>query len=80
MHCWHPADTDEYMFCDVTVNVPPASITAKSGQNITLPACSTEMTRYPRNRYGEDGVGYEFDKWNTSSDGSGSLTAIGPDS
>ena len=58
----YPEDTDVYMFCDVTVNVPPASITVKSVQKITLPACSTEMTRYPRNRYGEDGVGYEFDK------------------
>ena len=73
----YPEDTDEYMFCDVTVNVPPASITAKTGQNITLPVCSTEMTRYPRNRYGEDGVGYEFDKWNTSADGSGTAYAAG---
>ena len=73
----YPEDTDVYMFCDVTVNVPPASIKAKSGQNITLPACSTEMTRYPRNRYGEDGVGYEFDKWNTSADGNGTAYSAG---
>lgn len=35
------------------------------------------MTRYPRNSYGENGVGYEFDKWNTSADGTGTPYVAG---
>lgn len=50
---------------------------ANEGQTINLPSCATEMTRYPRNRYGENGAGYEFDKWNTSADGSGTAYAAG---
>ena len=42
-----------------------------------LPSCATEMTRYQRNSYGENGAGYEFDKWNTSADGSGTAYAAG---
>ena len=35
------------------------------------------MTRYPRNSYGENGVGYEFDSWNTSADGTGTSYEAG---
>ena len=35
------------------------------------------MTHYQRNSYGENGAGYEFDKWNTSADGSGTAYAAG---
>ena len=72
-----PEDTEEVIYCDITENTTPSSMKANEGQNISLPACSTEMTRYPRNRYGEDGVGYEFDKWNSSADGSGTAYAAG---
>ena len=66
-----PDDTDEFMYCDYTENTAPSEKKANNGQTITLPSCACEMTRYPRNSYGENGVGYEFDKWNTSADGSG---------
>ena len=72
-----PEDTDEVIYCDITDNTAPSSMKANEGQNISLPACSTEMTRYPRNSYGENGAGYEFDKWNTSVDGSGTAYAAG---
>ncbi len=73
----YPADTDEYVFCDFINNTAPSTISVEEGQNITLPTCTTEMTRYPKNNYGVNGVGYEFEKWNTSSDGSGSDYSIG---
>ncbi len=73
----YPADTDEYVFCDFINNTVPSTISAEEGQNITLPNCTTEMTRYPKNNYGVNGVGYKFEKWNTSSDGSGSDYSIG---
>ena len=72
-----PEDTDEVIYCDITENTAPSSMKANEGQNITLPSCATEMTRYPRNSYGENGAGYEFDKWNTSADGSGTAYAAG---
>ena len=72
-----PEDTDEVIYCDITENTAPSSMKANEGHNITLPSCATEMTRYPRNSYGENGVGYEFDKWNTSADGSGTAYAAG---
>ena len=72
-----PEDTDEVIYCDITDNTAPSSVKANEGQNITLPSCATEMTRYPRNSYGENGVGYEFDKWNTSADGNGTAYAAG---
>lgn len=72
-----PEDTDEVIYCDITDNTVPSSMKANEGQNITLPSCATEMTRYPRNSYGENGAGYEFDKWNTSADGSGTAYAAG---
>lgn len=50
---------------------------ANEGQTIKLPSCAIEMTRYQRNSYGENGAGYEFDKWNTSADGSGTAYAAG---
>ncbi len=67
----YPEDTTEYIFGDVTVNVPPSSLNAAQGGNVTLPSCQTSITRYPRNNYGENGVGYSFEKWNTRPDGSG---------
>ena len=72
-----PDDTDEFMFCDYTQNTAPSAKKANDGQSITLPSFACEMTRYPRNSYGENGVGYEFDKWNTSADGSGTAYATG---
>ena len=72
-----PEDTDEVIYCDITDNTAPSSMKANEGQNITLPSCATEMTRYQRNSYGENGTGYEFDKWNTSADGSGTAYAAG---
>lgn len=44
-----PEDTDEVIYCDITDNTAPSSMKANEGQNITLPSCATEMTRYPRN-------------------------------
>lgn len=72
-----PEDTDEVIYCDITDNTAPSSMKAKVGQTINLPSCATEMTRYQRNSYGVNGVGYEFDKWNTSADGSGTDYASG---
>ena len=72
-----PEDTDEVIYCDITENTAPSSMKANEGQTINLPSCETEMTRYQRNSYGENGAGYEFDKWNTSADGSGTAYAAG---
>lgn len=72
-----PEYTDEVIYCDITDNTAPSSMKATEGQTINLPFCATEMTRYQRNSYGENGVGYEFDKWNTSADGSGTAYAAG---
>ena len=72
-----PDDTDEFMFCDYTQNTAPSAKKANVGQSITLPSFVCEMTRYPRNSYGENGVGYEFDKWNTSADGTGTPYVAG---
>ena len=72
-----PEDTDEVIYCDITDNTAPSSMKANEGQSISLPSCATEMTRYPRNSYGENGAGYEFDKWNTRADGSGTAYAAG---
>ena len=72
-----PEDTDEVIYCDITENTAPSSMKAKEEQTINLPSCATEMTRYQRNSYGENGAGYEFDKWNTSADGSGTAYAAG---
>ena len=72
-----PEDTDEVIYCDITDNTAPSSMKANEGQTISLPSCATEMTRYPRNSYGENGAGYEFDKWNTRADGSGTAYAAG---
>ena len=66
-----PDDTDEFMYCDYTQNTAPSAKKANGGQSITLPSFACEMTRYPRNSYGENGVGYEFDKWNSSAVGTG---------
>lgn len=60
-----------------TDNTAPSSMKANEGQTIKLPSCAIEMTRYQRNSYGENGAGYEFDKWNTSADGSGTAYAAG---
>ena len=72
-----PDDTDEFMYCDYTQNTAPSAKKANVGQSITLPSFACEMTRYPRNSYGENGVGYEFDKWNTSADGTGTSYEAG---
>ena len=72
-----PDDTDEFMFCDYTQNIAPSAKKANDGQSITLPSFACEMTRYPRNSYGKNVVGYEFDKWNTSADGTGTAYASG---
>ena len=72
-----PEDTDEVIYCDITDNTAPSSMKANEGQTINLPSCATEMTRYQKNSYGENGAGYEFDKWNTSADGSGTAYAAG---
>lgn len=72
-----PDDTDEFMYCDYTQNTAPSAKKANDGQSITLPSFACEMTRYPRNSYGENGVGYEFDKWNTSADGTGTSYEAG---
>lgn len=72
-----PDDTDEFMYCDYTQNTAPSAKKANVGQSITLPSFACEITRYPRNSYGENGVGYEFDKWNTSADGTGTSYEAG---
>ena len=72
-----PDDTDEFMYCDYTQNTAPSAKKANVGQSITLPSFACEMTRYPRNSYGENGVGYEFDKWNASADGTGTSYEAG---
>ena len=72
-----PDDTDEFMYCDYTQNTAPSAKKANDGQSITLPSFACEMTRYPRNSYGENGVGYEFDKWNASADGTGASYEAG---
>ncbi|MDY5819155.1 MAG: InlB B-repeat-containing protein, partial [Treponema sp.] len=72
-----PDDTDEFMYCDYTQNTAPSAKKANGGQSITLPSFACEMTRYPRNSYGENGVGYEFDSWNTSADGTGTSYEAG---
>ena len=71
-----PDDTDEFMYCDYTQNTAPSAKKANDGQSITLPSFACEMTRYPRNSYGENGVGYEFDKWNASADGTGASYSV----
>ena len=72
-----PDDTDGFMYCDYTQNTAPSAKKANDGQSIMLPSFVCEMTRYPRNSYGENGVGYEFDKWNTSADGTGTSYVAG---
>ena len=72
-----PDDTDGFMYCDYTQNTAPSAKKANDGQSIMLPSFVCEMTRYPRNSYGENGVGYEFDKWNTSAGGTGTSYEAG---